>query len=115
MFLNYELSIISVIGIIAMTGVVVNDSLVLVTTYKRLVSDGFSHYNAIVEAACKRFRPILLTTLTTFFGLVPLLLETSEQAQFLIPAAVSLSFGLIFGTVITLVLIPGFILVFASK
>ncbi|MCP3927157.1 MAG: efflux RND transporter permease subunit [Desulfobacterales bacterium] len=113
--LNYELSIISVIGIIAMTGVVVNDSLVLVTTYKRLVSDGFSHYNAIVEAACKRFRPILLTTLTTFFGLVPLLLETSEQAQFLIPAAVSLSFGLIFGTVITLVLIPGFILVFASK
>lgn len=113
--LGYNLSIISVIGIIAMSGVVVNDSLVLVSTWKKYTESGLSHHKAIVEAACKRFRPILLTTLTTFFGLVPLLLETSEQAQFLIPAAVSLSFGLVFGTIVTLLLIPGFILVFAKR
>ena len=84
------------IGIIAMTGVVVNDSLVLVTT-------------------CNRFRPILLTSLTTFFGLSPLLLETSDQAQFLIPAAVSISFGLVFGTLITLVWVPGLLYLFLKK
>jgi multidrug efflux pump subunit AcrB len=106
--LGYDLSIVSLIGIVAMTGVVVNDSLVLVTAYNRQRVIGEAPLAAIVNAACLRFRPILLTTLTTFFGLMPLLLETSEQAQFLIPAAVSLSFGLLFGTVITLVLVPGF-------
>lgn len=104
--LNCDLSIVSVIGIIAMAGVVVNDSMVLVTTYNRYRRDGQPPSKAIVDAACHRFRPILLTTLTTFFGLMPLLLETSEQAQFLIPAAISISFGLVFGTLITLVLIP---------
>jgi len=105
--LGYDLSIVSVIGIIAMTGVVVNDSLVLVTTYNRLRADGRDHQRAIVDAACHRLRPILLTSLTTFCGLAPLLMETSEQAQFLIPAALSISFGLVFGTVVTLVLVPG--------
>jgi multidrug efflux pump subunit AcrB len=105
--LGYDLSIVSVIGIIAMTGVVVNDSLVLVTTYNRHRVDGQGLHRAIVDAACDRFRPILLTSLTTFFGLLPLLLETSEQAQFLIPAAISISFGLVFGTLITLVFVPG--------
>jgi multidrug efflux pump subunit AcrB len=108
-FLGYDLSIISVIGIIAMTGVVVNDSLVLVTTYNRCRGQGMAHHPAIVEAACMRFRPILLTSLTTFCGLAPLLFETSEQAQFLIPAAVSISFGLVFGTLITLLLVPGLV------
>ena len=106
-FLGYDLSIVSVIGIIAMTGVVVNDALVLVTAFNRHRAGGQGLHRAIVEAACDRFRPILLTSLTTCFGLMPLLLETSEQAQFLIPAAISISFGLVFGTLITLVFVPG--------
>jgi multidrug efflux pump subunit AcrB len=110
--LGYDLSIVSVLGIIAMTGVVVNDSLVLVTTYNRYLAKGIDHHFAIVNAACHRFRPILLTSLTTFFGLVPLLLETSEQAQFLIGAAISISFGLVFGTIITLVILPGLLWLF---
>jgi multidrug efflux pump subunit AcrB len=113
--LGYDLSIISVLGIIATAGVVVNDSLVLVTTYNRYRTDGLNHHRAIVDAACQRFRPILLTSLTTFFGLMPLLLETSEQAQFLIPAAISISFGLVFGTVITLVLVPGLLWLFPKR
>ena len=113
--LGYDLSIISAIGIIAMAGVVVNDSLVLVTTYNRLRADGRGSRRAIVDAACHRFRPILLTSATTFCGLAPLLLETSEQAQFLIPAAVSIGFGLAFGTVITLVLVPGLLGLFPGR
>lgn len=105
--LGFDLSIVSVVGIIAMAGVVVNDSLVLVTAYNRYQASGLSSFQAIVEAACHRFRPILLTSLTTFSGTMPLLMERSEQAQFLIPAAISISFGLVFGTIITLVLIPG--------
>jgi multidrug efflux pump subunit AcrB len=110
-----DLSIVSVIGILATAGVVVNDSLVLVTTCNQYQKNGIPLHQAIVDAACNRFRPILLTSLTTFFGLVPLLLETSEQAQFLIPAAVSISFGLMFGTVITLVLLPGLLQVFLKN
>ena len=113
--LGYDLSIVSIIGTIAMTGVVVNDSLVLVTTYNRHRASGKDNHQAIVDAACRRFRAILLTSLTTFCGLTPLLLETSEQAQFLIPAAISISFGLVFGTMITLVLVPGFLLLFPSE
>jgi multidrug efflux pump subunit AcrB len=113
--LGYDISIVSVLGIIATAGVVVNDSLVLVTTYNRHRTDGLDHHHAIINAACHRFRPILLTSLTTFFGLIPLLLETSEQAQFLIPAAISISFGLAFGTVITLVLMPSLLGLFSQK
>jgi multidrug efflux pump subunit AcrB len=113
--LGYDLSIVSIIGIIATTGVVVNDSLVLVTTYNRYRTISEDVHYAIVNTACHRFRPILLTSVTTFFGLAPLLLETSEQAQFLIPAAVSISFGLVFGTVITLVLVPGLLHLFPKR
>ncbi len=109
--MGVDLSIISVIGIIAMTGVVVNDSLVLVTTFNRLAADGRNYRDTIMDAACLRLRPILLTSLTTFCGLAPLIMETSEQAQFLIPAALSISAGLLFGTVITLILVPGFLTV----
>jgi multidrug efflux pump subunit AcrB len=112
--LGYDLSIVSLIGVVAMTGVVVNDSLVLVTAYNRQRNIAEAPLPAILNAVCQRFRPILLTTLTTFCGLMPLLLETSEQAQFLIPAAVSLNFGLIFGTAITLVLVPGLLRIFAG-
>jgi multidrug efflux pump subunit AcrB len=98
-----------VLGIIAMSGVVVNDSLVLVTTYNANILEGQDIKRAIINAACHRFRPTVLTSLTTFFGLLPLLVETSEQAQFLIGAAISISFGLVFGTMVTLVLLPGFL------
>jgi multidrug efflux pump subunit AcrB len=113
--LGYDLSIVSVIGIIAMAGVVVNDSLVLVTTCNRYCKKGESLVQAVLDSACDRFRPILLTSLTTFFGLTPLLLETSEQAQFLIPAAISISFGLLSGTVVALLLVPGFLVILHSR
>ena len=113
--LGYELSIVSVIGMIAMAGVVVNDSIVLMAAFNHYRNTGNSLRNAIVLAACRRLRPIVLTTLTTFFGLVPLMLETSMQAQFLIPMAVSISFGLIFGTFIILVVLPALIYLFSTK
>jgi multidrug efflux pump subunit AcrB len=104
--LGYHLSIISIVGIVAMTGVVVNDSIVLLSGVNALLARGIQGKPAILDAACDRFRPILLTTLTTFLGLLPLMLETSEQAQFLVPAAISMAFGLMSGTLITLLLFP---------
>ncbi len=113
--LGYEISIISVVGIIAMVGVIVNDSMVLMAAYNAFHNEGTIHPRAILKAACRRLQPILLTTLTTFFGLFPIMLETSEQAQFLIPMAISISFGLVFGTFIVLVLLPQLILLFGKK
>lgn len=110
--LGQDLSIVSVIGILAMAGVVVNDSVVLMDAYNRHRAAGQRHRRAILEGACRRFRPILLTSLTTFVGLVPMMFERSEQAQFLVPAALSLGFGLAFGTLITLTIVPLLILAF---
>jgi hypothetical protein len=93
-------------GIIALAGVVVNDSLILVEFANRGKAENLSAEEAILSAGKKRFRAILLTTLTTFVGLFPLLFETSVQAQFVIPMALSLSFGILFASTITLVLIP---------
>ena len=104
--LGFDLSISSVFGIVALTGVVVNDSLVMVNFINKQREQGHELADAIREAGAVRFRPILLTSLTTFFGLSPLLLEKSIQAQFLIPMAVSLGFGILFATVITLLLVP---------
>ena len=101
-----ELSIMSMCGIVALAGVVVNDSLVLVDYVNRHRNDGGSLIDAVWEAGAKRFRPILLTSLTTFASLTPMLLETDMQAKFLIPMAVSLSFGILFATFITLLLVP---------
>lgn len=109
--LGYELSIISMFGIIALTGVVVNDSLVLVVTTNRMRRDGMAVFDAIIKAGAKRFRPIILTSLTTFFGLAPMIFETSMQARFLIPMAVSLGFGVLFSTFIVLLLVPAFYLI----
>jgi multidrug efflux pump subunit AcrB len=87
--------------------VVVNDSLVLTDFINRARrEDGMSVEEAVVQSGVQRFRPVLLTSLTTFFGLVPILLERSLQAQFIIPMATSLAFGILFATVITLFLIP---------
>ena len=106
MVFSVSINILSVFGIIALAGVVVNDSLILVEFANRGRKDNLSLEDAIVSAGKKRFRAILLTTLTTFVGLLPLLFETSAQAQFVIPMALSLSFGILFASTITLVLIP---------
>jgi multidrug efflux pump subunit AcrB len=103
---NLPLDMMSLFGIIALSGVVVNDSLIMVDFINRAVSNGSSIIDAVVQSGTQRYRAIMLTSLTTFFGLAPMLVETSTQAQFLIPMAVSLGFGIIFATVITLVLIP---------
>jgi multidrug efflux pump subunit AcrB len=100
-------SLMSAFGVIALAGVVVNDSLVLTDFINRARrEDGMSVEEAVVQSGVQRFRPVLLTSLTTFFGLVPILLERSLQAQFIIPMATSLAFGILFATVITLFLIP---------
>lgn len=109
--MGIELSIISMMGIVALSGVVVNDSLVLVDAANRRRSEGASHFSAIHWAGGRRFRPIMLTSLTTFLGLAPMIFETSVQARFLIPMAVSLGYGILFATVIVLVLVPAFYLI----
>ncbi len=96
----------SMIGIVALTGVVVNDSLVMVSYVNENRAAGVPLMRAVREAGIARFRPILLTSLTTFAGLTPLMMERSVQAQFLIPMAISLAFGVIFATAISLVLVP---------
>jgi multidrug efflux pump subunit AcrB len=104
--MGYDLAIISVFGIVALTGVVVNDSLVLVDFINRAHRTGMPVKEAIAAGGATRFRPILLTSLTTFAGLTPLLLERSLQAKFLVPMAISLGFGVLFATFISLVLVP---------
>jgi multidrug efflux pump subunit AcrB len=104
--LGYDLSIISIFGLIALSGIVVNDSLVLIVTANRLREEGLSAREALVQAGVRRFRAIMLTSLTTFFGLMPIIFETSNQARFLIPMAISLGFGVLFVTFLVLLLTP---------
>ncbi len=103
---GYPMSMMSVMGVIALSGVVVNDSLILVDYINKSVASGTSLYDAVLDAGSRRFRAIMLTSLTTFFGLVPMLLESSAQAQAIVPMAVSLAFGIVFATIITLLLVP---------
>jgi multidrug efflux pump subunit AcrB len=110
--MGHDFSMFSLIGIVALSGIVVNDSLVLVDWINRMRQRGASLSSAIREAGAARFRAIMLTSLTTFAGLSPLLFEKSVQAQMLIPMAISLAFGVIFATVITLFLVPsGYLIV----
>ena len=106
MILGFNLSILSMFGILALTGVVVNDSLLLIDFINQKRKKGVELLQAVVEAAQRRFRPIVLTSLTTSLGLTPIILEKSMQAQFLIPMAISLGFGILFATLITLLLVP---------
>jgi len=99
-------SYLSVFGILALAGVVVNDSLVMVDFINRKKREGMDLFEAVVQSGTRRFRPIFLTSATTFAGLMPLLFDRSLQAQFLIPMATSLAFGIVFATLITLFLIP---------
>jgi multidrug efflux pump subunit AcrB len=104
--MGHPLSMMSLMGVIALSGVVVNDSLILVDFVNKAIADGADRYTAVVEAGTKRFRAILLTSLTTFFGLIPMLLERTLQAEMMVPMAISLAFGIVFATVITLLLLP---------
>ncbi|MGP1721321.1 efflux RND transporter permease subunit [Shewanella frigidimarina] len=104
--LGIDLSVLSMFGIIAAAGVVVNDSLVMVDYVNNSRKAGVPMKQAVLNAGCRRFRAIMLTSLTTFMGLVPIMAETSMQAQMVIPMAVSLAFGVLFATVVTLCLIP---------
>ena len=104
--MGYNLSIISLFGIIALAGVVVNDALVMIDYANKERAKGCDSTRAIFNASIRRFRPILLTTLTTFGGLSPMIFETSRQARFMIPMAISLGFGIVFATAITLLIVP---------
>jgi len=103
--LGYDLSLVSLMGVIALSGVVVNDSLIMIDYANRHRGEQAA-FDAIHEAGVRRFRPIILTTLTTFGGLAPIILETSRQAYQLIPMAISLGFGIVFATSIILVIVP---------
>jgi multidrug efflux pump subunit AcrB len=105
-FMNMDLTILSMFGIVALSGVVVNDNLVMVVYINRFRDRGGRLIDAVREAGVARFRPILLTSLTTFVGLIPLIMEKSVQAKFLIPMAISLAFGVLFATMISLLLVP---------
>ncbi len=104
--MGLDITMISIFGIVALSGIVVNDSLILIDFINSKVREGDGVFHAVMEAGKNRFRPVLLTSVTTVAGLAPLLTETSFQAQFLIPMAVSISFGLVAATVLTLVFVP---------
>lgn len=104
--MGYDLSLISVMGLVALSGVIINDSLVMVVAANEARNEGMSVFDSIIKASTRRFRPIILTSVTTFGGLAPMIFETSMQARFLIPMALSLGFGILFGTLIILFIVP---------
>jgi multidrug efflux pump subunit AcrB len=106
LILGYGMSVMSLFGIVALSGVVINNALLLIDFANRAQAEGNTPHDAIASSAVARFRPVVLTTLTTFGGLGPMIFETSRQARFVIPMAVSLGFGILFATIITLVLVP---------
>ncbi|MCG8490327.1 MAG: efflux RND transporter permease subunit, partial [Sneathiellales bacterium] len=106
LIMSLPLSLLSFFGMLALTGVVINDSLVMMTRYNQNREEGSNITAALQNAGISRFQAIFLTTATTVIGLLPLLSETSEQAQYLIPAAVSLAFGELFSTALMLLLVP---------
>lgn len=111
LLLGFGLSVVSLMGMLALAGVVVNDSLILVEYANKKLEQGCSVLESITEACRRRIRPILLTTITTFFGLAPMVFETSRQAQFVVPMAVSLGFGILFTTLVCLLVLPSLYLV----
>jgi multidrug efflux pump subunit AcrB len=106
LIMGMNMSLLSIFGIIGLSGVIINGALVMIDFINEEVRNGMEYHEAIVEGAKNRFRPIFLTSLTTFLGVAPLVFETSVQAQFLIPVALSVGFGVLFGTAILLGLVP---------
>jgi multidrug efflux pump subunit AcrB len=111
LIMGMEFTIVSIFGIVALSGIVVNDSLILIDFINRALRNGVDVGKAVIESGKARFRPVLLTSVTTIAGLFPLLLERSFQAQFLIPMAVSICFGLLIATVLTLLYVPALYLI----
>ena len=111
LIMGLNLTMMSIFGIVALSGIVVNDSLILIDFINKKIKEGQKQEDSVIESGQNRFRPVLLTSITTIAGLFPLLLETSFQAQFLIPMAVSISFGLLAATVLILVFVPSLYLV----
>jgi len=113
---GYDLSMLSIVGMLALLGVVVNDSLVLVDYINKQRQKGIAVFEAVLNSGTARFRPVILTSVTTFAGLTPLLLDNSTQTQFLVQMAVSLGFGIIFATAITLIIVPvNYLLAYQAK
>ena len=110
--LGYNLSLYSLFGVVALAGVVVNDSLILVDRYNKFMAEGnYSAKEAVLKATQRRFRPIFLTTATTSLGLMPLIFETSTTAQFIIPLAISLAIGILFASILILFIVPTMIVI----
>ena len=107
--LGYDLTLLSLFGFFGLTGIVINDSIILLFRYKELLAAGLARQEAIVAASCQRLRAVLLTSITTIAGLTPILFERSLQAQFLIPMAISICFGLVFSTFLILIVIPSLV------
>lgn len=107
--LGFDISMLSIFGFFGLSGIVINDSIILVVAFKQLRESGLSADEAAIQAGCRRLRAVLLTSITTVAGIMPLLLETAQQAQFLKPMVISIGFGLIFGTFIVLFLLPTFL------
>ncbi|MCB1822445.1 MAG: efflux RND transporter permease subunit, partial [Candidatus Competibacteraceae bacterium] len=112
--MGIDLTILSLFGLFGLSGIVVNDSIILVTFYQQLRAQGLAVQEALIEAACQRLRAVLLTSLTTIAGLTPLLFEKSLQAQFLIPMATAISFGLAFSTILVLFFVPALLSIHES-
>jgi multidrug efflux pump subunit AcrB len=111
--LGYNLNIITMFGVVALSGVVVNDSLVLLVTANRWrdLNPGGTALEAMANAGRRRFRPIMLTSITTFCGLSPMIFESSIQAKFLVPMAISIGFGILFATFVILLIVPALYIV----
>ncbi|NNK80094.1 MAG: efflux RND transporter permease subunit, partial [Flavobacteriales bacterium] len=103
---DFPVNILSLLGIIALIGIVVNDGLVLISKFNVYLKEGEPYHEALIHAGSSRFRAIFLTSITTIAGLSPLIFETSRQAQFLIPMAISIAYGIGIATVLTLVMLP---------
>lgn len=110
--MGLDMTILSLFGFFGLSGIVVNDSIILVMFYKHIRASGMAIKEALVEAACQRLRAVILTSMTTVAGLTPLLFETSRQAQFLIPMAVSIAFGLAYATVLILMVVPAMLSIY---
>lgn len=105
-WLGYSLSLISILGMIALSGVVINASIVMTSVVNDNLAMGMSLFEAVIDGTVRRFRPIFLSTMTTFLGVFPMILETSKEAKFLIPMAISLGVGVLFSAIITLFIVP---------
>jgi multidrug efflux pump subunit AcrB len=108
--MDRDLTILSLFGLFGLSGIVINNSIVLLSFYKGFRDQGMAPKEAIIEAACHRLRAVILTSLTTIAGLTPILFENSLQAQFLIPMAISIVFGLALGTLLILFVVPSIVL-----